>query len=70
MIPRRNPMLDGVTLRTQALALDIAHRLRPLCAHTPDDELLALSTQLAMVELKYFEAAALPQPARRRAAHG
>jgi len=38
--------------RTQrgTLALDIAHRLRPLCAHTPDDELLALSTQLAMVD--------------------
>jgi hypothetical protein len=69
MVPRRNPMPDGVTLRIQALALDIAHRLRPVCTHMPDDELLELSTRLATVELEYFEAAAVPPPSR-RAAHG
>jgi hypothetical protein len=70
MVPRRNPMPDGVTLRIQALALDIAHRLRPVCAHMPDDELLELATRMATVELKYFEAAAVPGPLRRRAANG
>ena len=70
MVPRRNPMPDGVALRIQALALDIAHRLRPVCAHMPDDELLELSTRMATVELKYFEAATVPGPPRRRAANG
>jgi hypothetical protein len=65
-------MPDGVTLRVQALALDIAHRLRPVCAHMPDDELLELATRMATVELKYFEAASVPGPPalRRRAANG
>jgi hypothetical protein len=36
----------------------------------PDDELLELSTRMATVELKYFEATAVPHPPRRRAAHG
>ena len=49
---------------------DIAHRLRPVCAHMPDDELLELATRMATVELKYFEAAVIPSPSRRRAAHG
>jgi hypothetical protein len=53
-------MSDSVTRRIQALALDIAHRLRPVCAHMPDDELLELSTRMATVELKYFEATAAP----------
>jgi hypothetical protein len=70
MVPRRNPMPDGVTLRIQALALDIAHRLRPVCAHMPDEELLELATRMATVELKYFEAAAAPQPPRLRTANG
>jgi hypothetical protein len=63
-------MPESVTLRTQALALDIAHRLRPVCAHMPEDELLELATRMAAVELKYFEASAIPRPPRRRAAHG
>jgi hypothetical protein len=68
--PRRDPMPDAASRRIQALALDIAHRLRPVCAHMPDDELLELSTRMATVELKYFEETAVPQPPRRRAANG
>jgi hypothetical protein len=36
----------------------------------PDDELLELSTRMATVELKYFEATAVPDAPRRRAANG
>ena len=54
--------------RVRALALDIAHRLRPVCANMPDEDMLELSTRMAAVELEYFEPAqARP---RRRAAHG
>jgi hypothetical protein len=55
--------------RVRALALDIAHRLRPVCANMPDEAMLELSTRMAAVELQYFE----PLPthrSRRRAAHG
>ena len=55
--------------RVRALALDIAHRLRPVCANMPDEDMLELSTQVAAVELQYFE----PLPThrtRRRATHG
>jgi hypothetical protein len=70
MPARRDPTLDSVPNRIQALALDIAHRLRPVCAHMPDDELLSLSTHIASVELKYFEQAVVPQPPRSCAATG
>jgi hypothetical protein len=56
--------------RARALALDIAHRLRQVCAFMPDDELLELATRMAMVELKYFESTAVPRPPRRLAARG
>lgn len=70
MPTRRDPALDSLPNRTQALALDVAHRLRPVCTHMPDDELLALATRIASVELAYFEqAAALTQAPRLRAAH-
>lgn len=55
--------------RVRALALDIAHRLRPVCANMPDDAMLELSTRMAAVELEYFEPAPNQRP-RRRAAHG
>ena len=59
-----------VSNRARALALDILHRIRPVCAHMPDEELLELSTRMALVELRYFEQVA-PHPApRRRAANG
>ena len=60
-----------VSNRARALALDILHRIRPVCAHMPDAELLELSTRMALVELHYFERAALQPPtAPRRAANG
>ena len=55
----------AVSNRARALALDILHRLRPVCAHMPDAELLALATHMAVVELDYFEQAAIPTPRRR-----
>ena len=59
----------AISDRVRALALDILHRIRPVCAHMPDEELLALSTRMASVELRYFEQAPLTA-SRRRAAHG
>lgn len=59
-----------VSNRARALALDILHRIRPVCAHMPDEELLALSTRMALVELRYFEQAVMQTSPRRRAAHG
>ena len=71
MPTHRDPALDSLPNRTQALALDVAHRLRPVCTHMPDEELLALATRVASVELAYFEqTAVLPPFPRRRAAHG
>jgi len=60
----------AISNRARALALDILHRIRPVCAHMPDAELLALSTNMAVVELRYFEQAATPPVRRRRPAHG
>ena len=54
--------------RVRALALDIAHRLRPVCANMPDEDMLELSTRMAAVELEYFEPAPTQRP-RRRATH-
>jgi hypothetical protein len=65
----RKPNEPAVPDRVRALALDIAHRLRPVCANMPDEDMLELSTYMAAVELEYFE----PLPtnrARHRAAHG
>lgn len=55
--------------RVRALALDIAHRLRPVCANMPDEDMLELSTRMAAVELEHFEPLP-PQRTRRRATHG
>ena len=65
----RKPNEPDVPDRVRALALDIAHRLRPVCAHMPDEELLELSTRVAAVELKYFDPPPTHRP-RRRAVHG
>lgn len=59
-----------VSNRARALALDILHRIRPVCAHMPDEELLALSTRMALVELCYFERASEKPAVRRRTANG
>jgi len=60
----------AISNRARALALDILHRIRPLCTHMPDDDLLALSTQMALVELRHFELSTTEPPARRRVAIG
>ncbi len=65
----RRPNTPDVPDRVRALALDIAHRLRPVCANMPDADMLELSTRMAAVELQYFEPAPTQRP-RRRAAHG
>ena len=57
-----------VSDRAHALALDIVHRIRPVCAHMPDAELLELATRMAIVELSYFEQCAVPSTFRRRSA--
>ena len=67
---RENGVRSQVSDRVRALALDILHRLRPVCAHMPEEELLALATQMATVELKYFEHTTVTRPPRRRAAQG
>jgi hypothetical protein len=64
------PPTATVPDRVSALALDIVHRLRPVCAHMPDAELLALATQVAAIELEHFETAAPVRPARRHFTRG
>ena len=59
-----------ISNRARALALDILHRIRPVCAHMPDEELLELSTRMALVELHYFEQVTPHPSPRRRAANG
>lgn len=36
--------------RIRALALEIAYRLRPVCGHLPEGELVRLVTRLAVAE--------------------
>jgi hypothetical protein len=55
--------------RLQARTLDIANRLRFVCAHMPSDELLDLAGRMAYVELKY-SGGLDPQVQQRRAANG
>lgn len=64
------PDAPAIPDRVRALALDILHRIRPVCAHMPDDELLSLSIQMAVVELRHFETVAVAAPARRYVARG
>jgi hypothetical protein len=59
-----------ISNRARALALDILHRVRPVCAHMPDEELLELATRMALVELYHFEQLGLQSSPRRRAANG
>ncbi len=56
-----NTFMSGVSLdattslpeRVSARTLDIANRLRFICAHMEADDLLALAARMAVVELKY-----------------
>lgn len=36
--------------RVRALAMDIAYRLRPLCGHLPEGDLVKLATRLAIAQ--------------------
>lgn len=58
-----------VDQRVEARTLDIANRLRFVCSHLPDDELLDLATRMAIIEVKYAGGSQLHAP-RRRAANG
>jgi hypothetical protein len=53
--------------RLQARTLDIANRLRFVCAHMESDELLELATSMARIELKYAGGLDLELPRRRTA---
>jgi hypothetical protein len=53
--------------RLQARTLDIANRLRFVCAHMPSEELLDLATSMARIELKYAGGLGLELPRRRSA---
>lgn len=55
------PTLDE---RVEARTLDIANRLRFVCGHLPDDELLDLATRMAIVEVKYAGGTELHAPHR------
>jgi hypothetical protein len=59
---RTAPTIDE---RVEARTLDIANRLRFICGHLPDDELLDLATRMAIVEVKYSGGAQLHAPRRR-----
>ena len=67
LTPETEPVVSN---RARALALDILSRIRPVCAHMPDEELLELSTRMALVELHYFEQVTPHASPRRRAANG
>lgn len=54
--------------RVRALAVDIAFRLRTVCRHLPEGELVKLATQMALVEFKYVRSSSPTQPLRRRGA--
>lgn len=60
------PSLDE---RVEMRTIDIANRLRFICGHLPDDELLELAGRMALVEVKYAGGAHL-HPPRRRVANG
>ena len=64
--PRGTPTVDQ---RVEARTLDIANRLRFVCGHLPDDELLDLATRMAIVEVKYSGGSQLHLP-RRRVSNG
>ena len=69
MAPRPSRSAPSTDERVEARTLDIANRLRFVCGHLPDDELLDLATRMAIVEVKYSGGKELHLP-RRRAANG
>jgi hypothetical protein len=69
MAPRPSRGTPTLDQRVEARTLDIANRLRFVCSHLPDDELLDLATRMAIVEVKYAGGTQLHAP-RRRASNG
>jgi len=69
MAPRQSRGTPSVDERVEARTLDIANRLRFVCSHLPDDELLDLATRMAIVEVKYAGGTQLHLP-RRRVSNG
>jgi len=69
MAPRTSRSAPSIDERVQARTLDIANRLRFVCGHLPDDELLDLATRMAIVEVKYSGGSQLHTP-RRRSSNG
>ena len=69
MAPRLARGTPTVDQRVEARTLDIANRLRFVCSHLPDDELLDLATRMAIIEVKYAGGTQLHLP-RRRASNG
>lgn len=69
MAPRPSRSAPTLDQRVEARTLDIANRLRFVCGHLSDDELLDLATRMAIVEVKYAGGKELQTP-RRRAASG
>ena len=69
MAPRPSRSAPSLDQRVEARTLDIANRLRFVCGHLPDDELLDLATRMAIVEVKYSGGKELHLP-RRRVANG
>ena len=69
MAPRPTRGIPTLDQRVEERTLDIANRLRFICGHLPDDELLDLATRMAIIEVKYAGGKELHLP-RRRAGNG
>jgi hypothetical protein len=53
LIGRAGVTLPVLSQHVTDRTLDIANRLRFVCAHLPSSELLELATRMAIVEVKY-----------------
>jgi hypothetical protein len=51
----------------RALALDIAYRLRSVCAHLSEGDLVRLATSMALLEHRHVISGLTAQPSRRSA---
>jgi hypothetical protein len=65
MAGRHGLAAPSIDERVEERTLDIANRLRFVCGHLPDDELLDLATRMAIVEVKYAGGVELHAPRRR-----
>lgn len=65
MTGRHGLTLPSLADRVQERTLDIANRLRFVCAHLASEELLELATKMAIVEIKYAGGSELHAQRRR-----